>query len=174
MTRVLAFILLSFFALSPAQGRDGFAGIPFGLDRESVLEQILVLGHNPMGQGRQDDRLWIPYYRLGELPVEVTFLFNRAGKFYSYEVRTGRVDKDRFPKAIEAVRYMSEEFQKTFGNPDKRQSPRIEEVRNGIRSFYWQWNLPEFDVATFLTSLDNRYNTVGVVTHRALARDNNP
>lgn len=171
MKPLFAILLCAYSALATGFSRGGLDEIRFGMEREEVIEFILALGHNPMGQGRRDGRLWIPYYRIGDLPVEVSFLFNREGKFYSYEVRTGRVERDRFAKAIEAVRYMSETMQKEFGNPEKRFSPRIEEVRHGLRTFYWQWNLSDLDVATFLTSLDSRYYTVGVVTHRTLARD---
>ncbi len=101
--RILA-LLLCLVAVASAKDMNGFAGIRFGLTREKVIEEILKLGYDPLGQTTQNDRLVIPVYELGDLPVEVSFMFNRNGKFHCFEIRTGRVDMDRYAKVVDAVK----------------------------------------------------------------------
>ena len=64
-----------------AQSMNGFANIDFGLDREDVIEDIMKLGYDPLGQVESGDRVVIPVYMLGDLPVQVDFLFNKNNKF---------------------------------------------------------------------------------------------
>ena len=170
--KLRAFALVLFLAAwSLAKGTDGFAGIRFGLSRDKVIEEILRLGYDPLGQTSQTDRLIIPVYELGDLPVEVTFMFNRNGKFHSYEIRTGRVEMDRYTKVVEAVRYMSEQFELKFGPAAKVSYPRPEEVRSGYRAFVRQWSDRELEIYTSISSMDGRYFSVGSVTHKVLSRE---
>ena len=168
--RIFAFILFLAGALF-AKDVNGFAGIKFGLSRDKVIEEILKLGYDPLGQASQTDRLIIPVYELGDLPVEVSFMFNRNGKFHSFEIRTGRVEMDRYPKVVEAVRYMSEQFELKFGTSSKQSYPRPEEIRSGYRAFVRQWSNPELEIYTSISSMDGRYFSVGSVTHKVLSRE---
>lgn len=168
--RILA-LLLCLVAVASAKDMNGFAGIRFGLTREKVIEEILKLGYDPLGQTTQNDRLVIPVYELGDLPVEVSFMFNRNGKFHCFEIRTGRVEMDRYAKVVDAVRYMSEQFELKYGPSSKQSYPRPEEIRSGYRSFYRQWSNTEMEIYTSISSMDGRYFSVGSVTSKALSRE---
>lgn len=167
-----AWALLLFMAVALfAKDMGGFAGIRFGLSRDKVIEEILKLGYDPLGQTTQADRLIIPVYELGDLPVEVTFMFNRNGKFHSFEIRTGRVEAERYAKVVDAVRYMSEQFELKYGTSTKQSYPRPEEIRSGYRAFFRQWNNSELEIYTSISSMDGRYFSVGSVTHKILSRE---
>ena len=115
--------LLTVLALSMevfAQRYNDFAGIPFGASRETVIEEVMKLGYEPYGQSGEGERVVIPVFMFGELPVQVDFIFNKNDKFYSFEIRTGRVEEARKGKAIEAVEYMSEQFTLKYGKPSQR------------------------------------------------------
>lgn len=168
--QIIVLLLLSAVVVS-AKGNEGFAGIPFGLSRERVIEEILKLGFDPLGQASQTDRLVIPVYELGDLPVEVSFMFNRNGKFHCFEIRTGRVEMDRYAKVVEAVRYMSEQFELKYGPSAKQSFPRPEEIRSGYRAFVRQWSHNTLEIYTSISSMDSRYFSVGSVTHKALSRE---
>jgi hypothetical protein len=170
--KLRAWALLLFMAAALfAKDMGGFAGIRFGLSRDKVIEEILKLGYDPLGQTTQADRLIIPVYELGDLPVEVTFMFNRNGKFHSFEIRTGRVEAERYTKVVDAVRYMSEQFELKYGTSTKQSYPRPEEIRSGYRAFFRQWNNSELEIYTSISSMDGRYFSVGSVTHKILSRE---
>jgi len=167
MTRlisILFFMTVASFALEP----KGFEGIPFGVSKDQVVEEIFKKGYTPEEQPGQ---VLVPLYSLGDLLVEVVFRFNRVGHFFSYEIRTGAVEKERFPKVIEAVRYMSEQLAKRFGEPSKKNFYRLEEIQNKKAAQYWIWNDPNVDVATFIKPRDARFFTQATVTDKALARE---
>lgn len=148
----------------------GFDGIPFGVSREQMVEEIFKRGLVPEEQSVAG-QVVIPKYNFGELPVEIVFRFNRNGKFFSYELRTGKVEKDRFNKVIEAVRYMSERLEGLFGTPKKKNYFRLEQIQGKRFAQYWIWEHPDIDVVTFIRSMDARYFTQGTVTHKQLARE---
>lgn len=166
--RLVFAIFLMLFTSAFAVAPKGFDGIPFGLTQSKVLEEVFKLGYTPEEQPGQ---VTIPIYRLGELPVEVVFRFNRVGHFFSYELRTGAVELDRFPRVIEAVRYMSEQLASHFGNPAKKNFYRLEEIQGKRAAPYWVWDDAEVDVVTFIKSRDARYFTQATLTHKALARE---
>ncbi|HAJ77281.1 MAG TPA: hypothetical protein DCM64_12625 [Gammaproteobacteria bacterium] len=168
--RFLLFLMLSISASVFAMGNTGFGKIAFGVDQKKVEEEVFKMGLTP--QKRNGNTVVvIPVYRLQELPVEVVFRFNRNGKFFSCELRTGKVEKNRFHKVIEAVRYLSERIQDQFGAPKKKNYFRTEEIKGKRFVPYWTWNNPELDVATFIRSAHARFYTQAVVTHKRLARE---
>jgi len=171
MKKGILALLLFLVTTVCAKETNGFAGIRFGLSRDKVIEEILKLGYDPLGQASQTDRLVIPVYELGDLPVEVSFMFNRNGKFHCFEIRTGRVEMDRYAKVLEAVRYMSDQFSLKYGPPSKQSYPRPEEIRSGYRAFFRQWSNPELEIYTSISSMDSRYFSVGSVTHKVLSRE---
>lgn len=166
MTKLLL-ILTLFVAAASAVEQKGFAGIPFGVTQDEVVESVFKMGSTPESQM---NTVLIPVYHLGDLPVEVLFRFNRAGLFYSYELRTGAIERERLPKAIEAVRYMSEKMEALFGAPFKKNFFRVEELQSKKVATYWLWNDPEVDVATYIKLRDVRFFTQSTVTHKQLAR----
>lgn len=167
MPRFLIFFLL-FVTVAMAMESKGFQGVAFGLSKDKVVEEIFRQGYTPEEQGNQ---VTIPIYKLGELPVEVVFRFNRAGHFFSYELRTGTVERDRFPKVVEAVRYMSEQLSEKFGQPQRKNFYRLEEINGKRAAPYWVWEDPEIDMVTFIKTRDARFFTQATVTHKILARE---
>jgi hypothetical protein len=157
---------LSGFCAEPT----GFSDIPFGRSKQRVVEDVLTLGYNPMGQG-SSDRVVIPVYKMGDLPVEVTFFFNSNNKFFSFELRTGRLPKEKYPKVIEAAKYMSKAFERKYGKASKKHYPRQEEVKHGFRTFYWNWALSRSEIYTSLCAMDGRYFVIGSVTNKSLAQE---
>lgn len=167
MSRFLClFLCLSSMAF--AVESKGFQGVAFGLSKEQVVEEIFRQGYTPEEQPSQ---VTIPIYKLGELPVEVVFRFNHAGHFFSYELRTGAVERDRFPKVVEAVRYLSEQLAVKFGNPQRKNFYRLEEIQGKRAAQYWVWDDAQIDVVTFIKARDTRYFTQATVTHKDLARE---
>jgi hypothetical protein len=166
MTRLL--LILAFFvtAVSAVEPK-GFEEIPFGLKQNEVVEAAFKMGESPEVQSNS---VVIPQYHLGDLLVKVTLKFNRSGLFYSYELRTGFIERDRLAKVIEAARYMSEQLELTFGPPFKKKFSRIEELENKKRSPFWLWNNPEVDVATYIQTEDIRFYTQCTVTSKQLGR----
>ena len=156
-----------------AQRYNDFAGIPFGASRETVIEEVMKLGYEPYGG--EGDRVVIPVFMFGELPVQVDFLFNKNDKFYSFEIRTGRVERARLNKSFEAVAYMSEQFTLKYGKSSG--NPAIDEtslLKENILNLYQQWfSVKVLNIYTALVQKDNRYFAVGSVTHRTLATEKN-
>ena len=99
-----------------------FAGIPFGVSRETVVEELMKMGYDTYDQGGHTQ---VPVFKFGDLPVQVDFIFNKNEKFYAFEIRTGRVEEARKGKAFEAVEYMSEQFTLKYGKPSA--DPTIKE-----------------------------------------------
>jgi len=166
--RFLLAILLLTSALCYAAEAKGFDGIAFGLTKEQVIEEVFKQGYTPQDQPGQ---VLIPVYKLGDLLVEVIFRFNRAGHFFSYEMRTGAVERERFPKVVEAVRYMSEQLTSHFGQPARKNFYRLEEIQGKKAAQYWIWDDAEVDVATFIKPRDARFFSQATVTSKQLARE---
>ena len=104
---VLLLLALSMEAFAQRNGELEFAGIPFGASRETVIEEVMKMGYEPFGQMGKGERVVLPMFNFGELPVQVSFIFNANDKFYAFEIRTGKVEASRRFKAIEAAEYMS-------------------------------------------------------------------
>ncbi|MCQ2109569.1 MAG: hypothetical protein MJZ05_12505 [Fibrobacter sp.] len=156
-----------------AQRYNDFAGIPFGASRETVIEEVMKLGYEPYGQRGEGERVVIPVFMFGELPVQVDFIFNKNDKFYSFEIRTGRVERARLSKSFEAVDYMSEQFTLKYGKASG--APAISEtsnLRENVLNIYQQWYAVKvLNVCTALVQKGGRYFAVGSVTHRTLATE---
>ncbi|HSQ40704.1 MAG TPA: hypothetical protein VLM37_00330 [Fibrobacteraceae bacterium] len=167
MTRLLTILLLLTGSLFASESK-GFDGISFGLDQERVVEEVFKKGYTPE---EHPGMVLVPIYKLGDLPVEVIFRFNHQGRFFSYEMRTGAVEKDRFDKVIEAVRYMSEQLSTRFGQPIKKNFYRIEEIEGKKAAPYWLWDDHDVDVATYIKPKDARFYCQGTVTQKQLARE---
>ena len=151
-----------------------FAGITFGSSRETVIEELMKMGYEPYGQsGKAGERVVVPVFKFGDLPVQVDFIFNSNEKFSSFEIRTGRVERSRLGKAFEAVDYMSEQFTLKYGKPSG--APAISEtsvLKESVRNFYLQWfSVSSLDVNTAVIQIDGRYFAVGSVTQRTLSRE---
>ena len=152
------------FAVEP----KGFDGVPFGSTHDQVVEEMLKKGYTPEEQPGQ---VLVPIYNLGDLPIEVIFRFNRVGHFFSYEMRTGAVERERFPKVVEAVRYMSEQLALRFGAPTKKNFYRIEEIEGKRAAEYWVWDDSDIDVATFIKIRDARFFSQATVIQKTLAHE---
>ena len=112
-----------------------FAGIPFGVSRETVIEELMKMGYDTYDQGGHTQ---VPVFKFGDLPVQVDFIFNKNDKFYAFEIRTGRVEEARKGKAIEAVEYMSEQFTLKYGKPSADPAVQEHTLRSG-RNIYQEW-----------------------------------
>ena len=164
-------LLLSLEAV--AQRYNDFAGIPFGASRETVIEEVMKLGYEPYGQSGEGERVVIPVFMFGELPVQVDFIFNKNDKFYAFEIRTGRVERARLSKTFEAVGYMSDQFTLKYGKASG--APAINETSNlkeNVHNLYQEWfSVKALDAYTAVIQKGNRYYAVGSVTHRQLATE---
>lgn len=173
MKKIL-FIMMIMLAMAVeafAQRHNEFAGIPFGSSRQTVIEEVMKLGYEPFGQVGEGERIVIPVFKFGELPVQVDFIFNQNDKFYAFEIRTGRVEEARKSKTVEAAAYMSEQFTLKYGKPSQAPSIKEEELRNG-RNIYQEWfAVKSLNAFTSIVKKDNRYFAVGVVENRNLAKE---
>ncbi len=163
-----------FAARRDSEHTQDFAGIAFGSSRETVIEELMKMGYEPYGQsGKAGERVVVPVFKFGDLPVQVDFIFNSNEKFSSFEIRTGRVERARLSKAFEAVDYMSEQFTLKYGKPSG--APAIDEttsLKESVRNFYLQWfSVSSLDVNTAIIQIDGRYFAVGSVTQRSLSRE---
>ncbi len=175
MKKLIVVIFALIAAPLCAQSTTGFAGIHFGLDRESVIEEIMKLGYDPIGSSDGADRIVIPVYMMDELPVQVDFLFNKNDHFYAFEVRTGRMEADRLPKVFEALDYMSEEFSDRYGKKIRTTALQESDIKPGIHNLYKQWTGHKtLNIYTAIIYKDGRYYTVGSVTSRKFAKEISP
>ena len=170
---IITFLILVLSLHVQAQSQNNFAGIPFGSTRETVIEEMMKKGYEPYGQTGVGERVVIPVYMFGELPVQGDFIFNKNDKFYAFEIRTGRVERARLNKAFEAVAYMSDQFTLKYGKPSG--APSINEMSNlkeNVHNLYQEWfSVKTLDAYTAVIQKDNRYYAVGSVTHRLLANE---
>lgn len=174
MMKKLILIAFALFALpfAGAQSLTGFASINFGLDRESVIEEIMKLGYDPLGSSDGADRVVVPVYMMDELPVQVDFLFNKNDNFYAFEVRTGRMEAERLPKVFEALEYMSEKFTARYGKKVRTTDLRESDIKPGVHNLYKQWTGHKaLNIYTAIIYKDGRYYTVGSVTSRKFAKE---
>lgn len=170
---VFLFCFLSFqvlaFATTLIGDKNEFAGIPFGMEREIVIEEILKLGYEPYGMAESSDRIVIPVFMMGDLPVQVDFLFNRNDKFYSFEIRTGRIEAARMLKVFDAADYMGEQFSLKYGEPGKSNPLKNEALRQGLNIYQEWFSVRLLNIFTAIVSKDGRFYTIGSVTHRVLS-----
>lgn len=171
--KVIHYIVVLLFTgaigVSAADG-NGFAGIPFGTPRSQVIEEILKRGLVHQAQVNTN-QVVIPMYNLGDLPVEVAFRFNRQDKFFSYEIRTGKLEKIRFNKVLEAADYMTEQLEQLYGVRNRKFEPEMQELQDNRYAHYCLWENNNYDVLSLLRAVDARYFTQGIITHKALARE---
>ena len=170
---IITFLILVLSLGAQAQSQNNFAGILFGSSRETVIEEMMKKGYEPYGQTGIGERVVIPVYMFGELPVQVDFIFNKNDKFYAFEIRTGRVERARLNKAFEAVAYMSDQFTLKYGKASG--VPAISEsstLKENVHNLYQEWfSVKALDAYTAIIQKGNRYYAVGSVTHRQLANE---
>lgn len=170
---IITFLILVLSLGAQAQSQNNFAGIPFGSTRETVIEEIMKKGYEPYGQTGIGERVVIPVYMFGELPVQVDFIFNKNDKFYAFEIRTGRVERARLGKTFEAVAYMSDQFTLKYGKASG--NPAISELsslKENVHNFYQEWfSVKTLNAYTAVVQKGNRFYAVGSVTHRVLATE---
>ena len=170
---IITFLILVLSLGAQAQSQNNFAGIPFGSSRETVIEEMMKKGYEPYGQTGIGERVVIPVYMFGELPVQVDFIFNKNDKCYAFEIRTGRVERERLNKAFEAVAYMSDQFTLKYGKASG--VPAISEsstLKENVHNLYQEWfSVKALDAYTAIIQKGNRYYAVGSVTHRQLANE---
>ena len=170
---IITFLSLVLSLGAQAQSQNNFAGIPFGSSRETVIEEIMKKGYEPYGQTGIGERVVIPVYMFGELPVQVDFIFNKNDKFYAFEIRTGRVERARLGKTFEAVAYMSDQFTLKYGKASG--NPAISELsslKENVHKVYQEWfSVKTLNAYTAVVQKGNRYYAVGSVTHRLLATE---
>ena len=131
----------------------------------------MKLGYEPYGQSGEGERVVIPVFMFGELPVQVDFIFNKNDKFYSFEIRTGRVERARLSKSFEAVAYMSEQFTLKYGKPSADPAVQEHTLRSG-RNIYQEWyGVKLLNAATSVIKQGQKFFAVGVVEHRTLAKE---
>lgn len=176
MQRIVFLIVLLTTLLTTgafAQHGSDFAGIPFGASRETVIEEVMKMGYEPFGQRAAGDHIVIPVYNFGELPVQVDFIFNKNDSFYSFEIRTGRVERARLSKAFEAAAYMSDQFTLKYGKSSG--APAIDEtsvLKENFRNLFQQWfSVKALNVDISIIQKDDRYFVLGTVVHRKLATE---
>ena len=170
---VITFLILVLSLHVQAQSQNNFAGIPFGSSRETVIEEMMKKGYEPYGQSGIGERVVIPVFMFGELPVQVDFIFNKNDKFYAFEIRTGRVERARLSKTFEAVAYMSDQFSLKYGKSSG--APAISEtstLKENVHNFYQEWfSVKTLNAYTAVVQKGSRYYAVGSVTHRQLANE---
>ena len=168
---LLLVLALSMEVLAQRNNELEFAGIPFGASRETVIEEVMKMGYEPYGQMGAGERVVLPMFRFGELPVQVSFIFNGSDKFYAFEIRTGKVEESRKFKAIEAAEYMSDQFTLKYGKP--AQAPTVNETnlvegRNNYQEWYGVKLLNAF---TAVIKKGGKYFVLGYVEHRTLMKE---
>ncbi|NLB63274.1 MAG: hypothetical protein GX801_04115 [Fibrobacter sp.] len=163
-------LILFFFAFGQAAELNGIGGVHFGSTKEDVIEEIFKRGLHHQEQPRTN-QIILPKYSLGDLPVEIVFRFNRNNKFFSYEIRTGKVERDRYSKVLEAVVYMTEQFEGVYGRDNKNFNPQFKELQEKRYVQYSLWNHNQYDVLTLIRTVDARYFIQGIVTNKHLAKE---
>ena len=168
---LLLVLALSMEVFAQRNNELEFAGIPFGASRETVIEEVMKMGYEPYGQMGAGERVVLPMFRFGELPVQVSFIFNGSDKFYAFEIRTGKVEESRKFKAIEAAEYMSEQFTLKYGKPS--QAPTVNEMnlvegRNNYQEWYGVKLLNAF---TAVIKKGGKFFVLGYVEHRTLMKE---
>ena len=168
---LLLVLALSMEVLAQRNNELEFAGIPFGASRETVIEEVMKMGYEPYGQMGAGERVVLPMFRFGELPVQVSFIFNGSDKFYAFEIRTGKVEDARKFKAIEAAEYMSEQFTLKYGKPS--QAPTVNEMNlvEGRNNFQEWYGVKLLNAFTAVIKKGGKYFVLGYVEHRTLMKE---
>lgn len=167
----LLLLTLSIEVFAQRHSELEFAGIPFGVSRDVVIEELMKMGYDTFDQG---GHIQVPVFKFGELPIQVDFIFNANDKFYAFEIRTGRVEEARKGKAMEAVEYMSEQFTLKYGKPSGEPAVKEINLRAG-RNIYQEWyGVKALNAATSVIKQGEKFFAMGVVEHRALAKENRP
>lgn len=170
---ILLLLVLALFMEVFAQRNNEleFAGIPFGASRETVIEEVMKMGYEPYGQMGAGERVVLPMFRFGELPVQVSFIFNGNDKFYAFEIRTGKVEESRKFKAIEAAEYMSDQFTLKYGKP--AQAPTVNETNlvDGRNNYQEWYGVKLLNAFTAVIKKGGKYFVLGYVEHRTLMKE---
>ena len=145
-----------------------FAGIPFGVSRETVIEELMKMGYDTYDQGGHTQ---VPVFKFGDLPVQVDFIFNKNDKFYAFEIRTGRVEEARKGKAIEAVEYMSEQFTLKYGKPSQAPTVNENNLVDGRNNFQEWYGVKLLNAFTAVIKKSGKYFVLGYVEHRTLMKE---
>ena len=167
----LLLLALSIEAFAQRHGELEFAGIPFGASRETVIEEVMKMGYDPYGQGGQGERVVLPMFRFGELPVQVSFIFNANDKFYAFEIRTGKVEEARRFKAIEAADYMSEQFTLKYGKASQAPKVNDQNIREGRNNYQEWYGVKALNAFTTVIKRGSKYFVMGYVEHRTLMKE---
>ena len=168
---LLLVLALSMEVLAQRNNELEFAGIPFGASRETVIEEVMKMGYEPYGQMGAGERVVLPMFRFGELPVQVSFIFNGSDKFYAFEIRTGKVEESRKFKAIEAAEYMSEQFTLKYGKP--AQAPTVNETNlvDGRNNYQEWYGVKLLNAFTAVIKKGGKFFVLGYVEHRTLMKE---
>ena len=168
---LLLVLALSMEVFAQRNNELEFAGIPFGASRETVIEEVMKMGYEPYGQMGAGERVVLPMFRFGELPVQVSFIFNGSDKFYAFEIRTGKVEESRKFKAIEAAEYMSDQFTLKYGKP--AQAPTVNETNlvDGRNNYQEWYGVKLLNAFTAVIKKGGKYFVLGYVEHRTLMKE---
>lgn len=168
---LLLVLALSMEVFAQRNNELEFAGIPFGASRETVIEEVMKMGYEPYGQMGAGERVVLPMFRFGELPVQVSFIFNGNDKFYAFEIRTGKVEESRKFKAIEAAEYMSDQFTLKYGKP--AQTPTVNETNlvDGRNNYQEWYGVKLLNAFTAVIKKGGKYFVLGYVEHRTLMKE---
>ncbi len=168
---LLLVLALSMEVFAQRNNELEFAGIPFGASRETVIEEVMKMGYEPYGQMGAGERVVLPMFRFGELPVQVSFIFNGNDKFYAFEIRTGKVEESRKFKAIEAAEYMSDQFTLKYGKP--AQAPTVNETNlvDGRNNYQEWYGVKLLNAFTAVIKKGGKYFVLGYVEHRTLMKE---
>ncbi len=129
----------------------------------------MVKGYDPR---QKLGRLFVPKYEIGDLLVQVSFLFNSNDKFFAFEIRTGKKSKDRYHKVTEAARYMSKLFGTKWGTPTKYFSPLQEQVTNNAGMMYRLWVFDNVEVVTYLCRGNGKtFYVRGIVLNKTIVSE---
>ena len=168
---LLLVAMLSMEVFAQRNNELEFAGIPFGASRETVIEEVMKMGYEPYGQMGAGERVVLPMFRFGELPVQVSFIFNGSDKFYAFEIRTGKVEESRRFKALEAAEYMSEQFTLKYGKPAGVPSLDENNLVEGRNNFQEWYGVKLLNAFTAVIKKGGKYFVLGYVEHRTLMKE---
>ena len=168
---LLLILALSMEVFAQRNNELEFAGIPFGASRETVIEEVMKMGYEPYGQMGAGERVVLPMFRFGELPVQVSFIFNGNDKFYAFEIRTGKVEESRKFKAIEAAEYMSDQFSLKYGKPAAAPTVNETNLVEGRNNFQEWYGIKLLNAFTAVIKKNGKYFVLGYVEHRTLMKE---
>ena len=169
LAAILLFVVNAFAGIvfaEEAQQQYGFKDIPFGATYDEVHKKV----EKDYGYGNlitpdiTKRYLFMDYYELGSLVVEVTFLFDHDQKFYGFFFSTNSKTADKFePEVIADTNHLNEIFKKKFGNPSQCYKPEFFSIKHGYVSYLCVWNHKDLDIFTGFKTFEARYSGVGYV-----------